>query len=159
MNLIAEFEHFEAMRPRANPAREAETTAFIQDLSERGILQDFSDVDWLKLAERLDLTDDQYAAMFEGTASWIVPEQYPVAIQESADWPDEVPNPALRKSIVGPSGAVRGTAEFENLLNELNEEWEFSRKELRSVDAIRKVDGEFEILTNGSKTWQIVVED
>lgn len=168
MNLIAEFEHFEAMRPRANPARETETTAFIQDLSERGILQDFSDVDWLKLAEKLNLTDDQYAAMFEGTASWIVPEPESVPAQEPADWPDEIPKQAREGSSSAPAtrgnppedgGAVRGTPRFDKLLAALVDEWEFSKAELRAVESIRIIDGNFEIKTAESRSWQIVVED
>ena len=164
MNLIAEFEHFEAMRPRANPAaREAETTAFVQDLAERGILQDFSDVDWLKLAERLGLTDDQYAALFEGTASWIVPEPEAVPDQEPADWPDEVPRGTASSAPVTrgnpPESAVRGSREFGILLRELLNEWELSRREINRIDEIRKVGNEFEIRSAGSRTWEQLVDE
>lgn len=162
MNLIAEFEHFEAMRPRANPARETETTAFIQDLSERGILQDFTDVDWLKLSEKLGLTDDQYAALFEGTASWIVPEPEAVPDQESADWPDETPS-AKASSASATRGnsteeALRGTPEFKKLLRALDAEWELEQRDLDKIEAIRMDGDEFEVRDRGSDTWETIAE-
>jgi hypothetical protein len=163
MNLIAEFERFQATHPQANPVRESETTAFIQHLSEVGTLGDFTDVDWLRLAEKLGLTDDQYAAMFEGTASWIIQEPIPVQDQEYADWPDELPHGTSSSAPVTrgnpPKSAVRGSREFGILLRELMDEWELSRRTVDRIDEIRKVGRDFEIRMAGSRTWEQLVEE
>ena len=171
MNLIAEFERFKASSVRRNPSRgESETTAFMQHLSEEGILQDFTDVDWLKLAERLEMTDDQYAAMFEGTASWILPESLSVARQEPADWPDELPqqgartiktmaNPAPATRGISSKSARRGTPEFEDLMDEVEDDWELDEEELENIVEVRRAGDSFEIRMKGETEWELLEEE
>jgi hypothetical protein len=102
-DLIAVFQKFQRSY-RDNPDDEKETTVFIRHLKEEGILGEFTEVDWFKLAQKLELTDDEFGVMFEGTASWIIDEPVMPSRQEPADWPDEVPrggvslkpNPAVK---------------------------------------------------------------
>ena len=171
MNLIAEFERFEVSRPRRKPGRgESQTTAFMQHLDEEGLLQDFTDADWFKLAERLGMTDDQYAAMFEGTASWVVPEPEAVEDQPPADWPDEVPrqggnsapvtrgNPGKKTFHSGPT-ARRGTPAFEDLMEEMLEEWDLEEDLADNIVELRRYEDTFEYRLKGCSTFEVLVDD
>jgi hypothetical protein len=161
MNLISEFERFKSTHVLPNPGGMSETTAFMQHLDEEGTLGEFTDADWLKLAEKLGLTDDQYAAMFEGTASFIVADPTPITEQVPVEWPDELPkNTGTASAVVRNPGqhARRGDENFDELVDKLDDEWELGKKVIRSITEIRIVKGVFEIKVEGSDVWEEIVE-
>lgn len=171
MNLIAEFERFEASRVKGNPGREeSRTTSFMQYLAEEGTLQEYTDADWLRLSQLLGMTDDQYAAMFEGTASWVVPEPEAVEDQPAADWPDEVPrprvdsppvtrgNPGKRGFHSGPT-ARRGTRQFDELLAEMLEEWDVEEDLVDDIVELRRYEDTFEYRLKGHAEWELLEDD
>jgi hypothetical protein len=90
-SLIEKFERFQRGRYSQNPPGESPITAFVRHMAEEKELLTYGETDWLKLAEKLDLSDDQYGQLMEGVASWIPEEDTPPSRQEPADWPDEVP--------------------------------------------------------------------
>lgn len=96
MSLISEFDHWKRNRALQNPdSGESVKTAFIQHMAEEKKLLDYTEVDWLALAEKLGLSDDQFGAMMEGVASWIPEEPVPPSEQQPADWPDEIPKKGI----------------------------------------------------------------
>jgi hypothetical protein len=118
-DLIAEFQKFRRTY-RSNPDVEKETTVFIRHLKDEGILGTYTDGDWLKLAEKLEMTDDEFGVMFEGTASWIIDEPIMPSKQEPADWPDEIPRASTVSS--RPSPASNPSARHERNDSEEDED-------------------------------------
>lgn len=169
-NLVDKFEQFRRAHLAPNPPRGSELTAFTRQLSEDGELGEYSDVDWLALSRKLGLNDDQYAALMEGTASWIVDEHEPITEQPTADWPDEVPadaektaqtraNPARVSRGISRKQARRGTPEFDDLMAELEDEWELDDEELDNIVEVRRAGDSFEIRLKGETEWELLEDE
>lgn len=170
MNLISKFEAFRRTHVSPNPGQESELTQFTQSLAERDELKDFTDLDWLELSRNLGLDDDQYAALLEGTATWLVKEPAQITDQKAADWPDELPaeartssritpNPARATRGISPKQARRGTPEFDDLMADLEDEWELDDDELDEIVEIRRAGDEFEVRYKGETRWELIEEE
>jgi hypothetical protein len=170
IDLVHRFEHFRRTHLAPNPEREAELTAFTRKLSEDGELGEYTDEDWLALSRKLGLNDDQYAALMEGTASWIVDEPESITKQPSSDWPDEVPrvagttsrpaaNPARVGRGISSKSARRGTREFDEMMEELEYDWELDDEELDNIVEIRRAGDSFEIRLKGEDRWELIEDD
>jgi hypothetical protein len=170
MDLVYKFERFRRSHVAPNPEREAELTAFTRKLSEDGELGEYTDEDWLTLSRKLGLNDDQYAALMEGTASWIVDEPESITKQPSSDWPDEVPrearaaskpseNPGRATRGISSKSARRGTQEFDDLMQEVEDEWELDDEELDNIVEVRRAGDSFEIRLKGEDRWELLEDD
>lgn len=169
-SLVEKFERFRREHLAPNPGRESELTAFTQQLSADDELGEYTDEDWLALSRKLGLNDDQYAALMEGTASWIVDEPESITQQPASDWPDEVPkeagistetrsNPARATRGISSKQARRGTPEFDDLMGALEDEWELDDEELDDIVEIRRAGNEFEVRYKGETRWELIEEE
>jgi hypothetical protein len=170
MDLVHRFERFRRTHLAPNPEREAELTAFTRKLSEDGELGEYTDEDWLTLSRKLGLSDDQYAALMEGAASWIVDEPESITKQPSSDWPDEIPraagttskpaaNPARATRGISSKSARRGTPEFDEMMEDLEADWELDEEELDNIVEIRRAGDSFEIRLKGSDRWELIEDE
>jgi len=170
MNLVDKFERFRRSHLAPNPPRGSELTAFTRQLSEDGELGEYTDEDWLTLTRKLGLNDDQYAALMEGTASWIVDEPESITEQPASDWPDEIPgsaekgvqprsNPVRVTRGISSKSARRGTQEFDDLMDELEDEWELDEEELDNIVEVRRAGDSFEIRFKGEDRWELLEDE
>jgi hypothetical protein len=68
-------------------------------------------------------------------------------------------NPSRRtKDSTGPS-ARRGTQEFEDLMDEVEDEWELEDDELDNIVEVRRSGDSFEIRLKGEDRWELLEDD
>jgi hypothetical protein len=67
------------------------------------------------------------------------------------------PRPATR-GIQGKS-ARRGTPEFEDLMAEMEEEWDLDEEELENIAEIRRAGDSFEFRIKGSDEWELLEDE
>lgn len=70
-------------------------------------------------------------------------------------------NPARATRGISPKQARRGTPEFDDLMDELEDEWELDEEELDDIVEIRRAgeDGEFEVRYKGETRWELIEEE
>lgn len=69
-------------------------------------------------------------------------------------------NPARVTRGISPKQARRGTPAFDDLMDELEDEWELDEEELDDIVEIRRVgEGEFEVRYKGETGWELIEEE
>jgi hypothetical protein len=69
-------------------------------------------------------------------------------------------NPGPRtRGISSKQGARRGTQEFEDLMDELEDEWELDEEELENIVEVRRAGDSFEIRLKGEMRWELLEDD
>lgn len=68
-------------------------------------------------------------------------------------------NPARVTRGISPKQARRGTPEFENLMDELEDAWELDDEELDDIVEIRRAGDEFEVRYKGETEWELIEEE
>ncbi len=68
-------------------------------------------------------------------------------------------NPAPATRGISPKQARRGTPEFDDLMDELEDEWELDDEELDNIVEIRRCDDSFEIRLKGETKWEVLEEE
>jgi len=69
------------------------------------------------------------------------------------------PNPAPASRGISSDQARRGTPEFENLMDELEDEWELDAEELDNIAEIRRAGDSYEIRLKGETTWELLEDE
>ena len=175
--LEKEYARFESSSTRGNPGylwEVSDLSRFLRHLSAEEKLGDFSQGDWIEFGRDKGLNDDQIGSMLEGTATWIVDEKVPVSEQEPADWPEDTSklkgspgvlspsrprgNPQKKGFHSGPT-ARRGTPAFEELMEEMLEEWELEEDLADNTVELRRYEDTFEYRLKGHSTWELLEDD
>ena len=68
-------------------------------------------------------------------------------------------NPARVTRGISPKQARRGTPEFDDLMDELEDEWELDDEELGDIVEIRRVGDGFEVRYKGETAWELIEEE
>lgn len=68
-------------------------------------------------------------------------------------------NPAPATRGISTKSARRGTPEFDDLMDELEDEWDLDDEELDNIVEIRRVRDSFEIRLKGEKRWEFLEEE
>lgn len=68
-------------------------------------------------------------------------------------------NPAPATRGISSKQARRGTPEFDNLMDELEDEWELDDEELDNIVEIRRAGDSFEIRLKGEVRWELLEDD
>jgi hypothetical protein len=69
-------------------------------------------------------------------------------------------NPArVTRGISSKQGARRGTQAFEDLMDELEDDWELDDEELDNIVEIRRCGDSFEIRFKGTDSWELLEDD
>lgn len=68
-------------------------------------------------------------------------------------------NPARVGRGISPKQARRGTPEFDDLMGELEDEWELDEEELDDIVEVRRVGDSFEIRLKGETRWELLEDD
>ncbi len=69
------------------------------------------------------------------------------------------PNPARATRGIPPKHARRGTQEFDDLMDELEDEWELDEEELDNIVELRRAGDSFEIRLKGETRWELLEDD
>jgi len=69
------------------------------------------------------------------------------------------PNPARATRGIPRNQARRGTPEFDDLMDELEDEWELDDEELDDIVEIRRAGDEFEVRYKGETSWELIEEE
>lgn len=149
---------------RSNPESER-LYEFLQELSSEGKLFDYSEQDWVEAGRAYGMSDDEVAAWVETAASWLddTTEGGEYEPEHSA-WASSglkvMANPApVTRGISSKQGARRGTREFEDLMDELEDEWELDEEELENIVEVRRAGDSFEIRLKGETRWELLEDD
>lgn len=68
-------------------------------------------------------------------------------------------NPAPATRGISTKQARRGTPEFDNLMDELEDEWELDEEDLDNIVEIRRRGDSFEIRLKGEQRWELLEEE
>lgn len=68
-------------------------------------------------------------------------------------------NPGRVTRGISPESARRGTPEFEDLMDELEDEWELDEEELENIVEVRRAGDSFEIRLKGETRWELLEDD
>ena len=68
-------------------------------------------------------------------------------------------NPAPVTRGISSKQARRGTSEFDELMEELEDEWELEDDELDDIVEIRRAGDEFEVRYKGETEWELIQEE
>lgn len=68
-------------------------------------------------------------------------------------------NPAPVTRGISSKQARRGTPEFDDLMDELEDEWELDDEELDNIVEVRRAGDSFEIRLKGEKEWELLEEE
>jgi hypothetical protein len=69
------------------------------------------------------------------------------------------PNPSPVSRGISTDQARRGTPEFDDLMDELLDEWDLEDEELDEIVEVRRAGDSFEIRLKGEKQWELLEED
>ena len=69
------------------------------------------------------------------------------------------PNPARAARGISTEQARRGTPEFDDLMDDLEDEWELDEEELDDIVEIRRAGEEFEVRYKGETRWVLIEEE
>ena len=69
------------------------------------------------------------------------------------------PNPAPATRGISTEQARRGTLEFDDLMDELEDEWELDEEELDNIVEIRRAGDSFEVRFKGEDRWELLEDD
>lgn len=67
------------------------------------------------------------------------------------------PDPATRG--ISSKSARRGTPEFDDLMDELEDEWELDEEELDNIVELRRAGDSFEFRLKGESSWELLEDD
>lgn len=68
-------------------------------------------------------------------------------------------NPARVSRGISRNQARRGTPEFDELMAELEDEWELDEEELDNIVEVRRAGDSFEIRLKGEDRWELLEDD
>ena len=68
-------------------------------------------------------------------------------------------NPAPATRGISLKSARRGTPEFEDLMDEIEDEWELEDEELDNIVEVRRSGDSFEIRLKGETRWELLEDD
>ncbi len=68
-------------------------------------------------------------------------------------------NPAPATRGISSKSARRGTSEFDDLMDELEDEWELDDEELDQIVEVRRAGDSFEIRFKGETRWELLEDD
>lgn len=68
-------------------------------------------------------------------------------------------NPARVTRGISSKQARRGTPEFDDLMDELEDEWELDDEELDDIAEVRRAGDSFEIRLKGETRWELLEDD
>ncbi len=68
-------------------------------------------------------------------------------------------NPAPATRGISSKSARRGTSEFDDLMDELEDEWELEDDELDNIVEVRRAGDSFEIRLKGETRWELLEDD
>jgi hypothetical protein len=68
-------------------------------------------------------------------------------------------NPSRVTRGISSKSARRGTPAFEDLMDELEDEWELDEEELENIVEVRRADDSFEIRLKGETEWTLLEDD
>jgi len=68
-------------------------------------------------------------------------------------------NPARVTRRISSKQARRGTPEFDDLMDELEDEWELGEEELDQIVELRRAGDSFEIRLKGETRWELLEDD
>jgi len=68
-------------------------------------------------------------------------------------------NPAPATRGISSKSARRGTPEFDDLMDELEDDWELDEEELDNIVEIRRAGDSFEIRLKGELQWELLEEE
>ena len=68
-------------------------------------------------------------------------------------------NPAKAAQRASSQSARRGTIEFDDLMDELEDEWELDEEELDNIVELRRSGDSFEIRLKGEDRWELLEDD
>jgi hypothetical protein len=68
-------------------------------------------------------------------------------------------NPAPATRGISSKSARRGTPEFEDLMDELEDEWELEDDELDNIVEVRRAGDSFEIRLKGETRWELLEDE
>jgi hypothetical protein len=69
------------------------------------------------------------------------------------------PNPGPATRGISSKSARRGTPEFDDLMDELESEWELDDEELDNIVELRRAGDSFEFRLKGSDQWELLEDD
>jgi hypothetical protein len=78
---------------------------------------------------------------------------------ETIETPETRPNPARVGRGISSKQARRGTPEFDDLMDELEDEWELDEDELDNIVELRRAGDSFEIRLKGETRWELLEDD
>lgn len=151
---------------RANPGGEEKLYDFLQELSTEGRLFDYSEQDWVEAGRAYGMDDDEIAAWVETAASWLTDTTEGGEVEpEQSSWASQgggvrtMANPARATRGKSSESARRGTPEFDDLMDEIEDEWELEEEELDNIVEVRRAGKSFEIRLKGESTWELLEEE
>ena len=68
-------------------------------------------------------------------------------------------NPSRATRGISTEQARRGTPEFDDLMDELEDEWELDDEELDNIVEVRRAGDSFEIRLKGEKEWELLEDE
>lgn len=68
-------------------------------------------------------------------------------------------NPAPATRGISSKSARRGTQEFDDLMDELEDEWELDEEELDNIVELRRAGDSFEIRLKGESRWELLEDE
>ena len=69
------------------------------------------------------------------------------------------PNPGPSTRGISSKSARRGTREFDDLMDELEDEWELDEEELENIVEVRRSGDSFEFRLKGETKWELLEDD
>jgi hypothetical protein len=148
---------------RSNPPTER-LYDFLGDLSSEGKLFDYSEQDWVEAGRSYGMSDNEISAWIETAASWLDDtteggEYEPAHSFWSSGGTRTMANPAPATRGISSRSARRGSVEFDDMMDELEADWEMDEEELGEIVEIRRSGESFEIRLKGGDRWELIEDD